>query len=861
MALGHGGVYVAQPPYLLFYPDRNGDDVPDGDPEVLLSGFGMQDAHAFPNSLQWGPDGWLYGAQGSTVTSKVRGIEFQQGIWRYHPLTKEFELFAEGGGNTWGLDFDRHGNAIAGTNWGGKTMLHQVQGGYYIKGFGKHGPLHNPHTYGYFDHIPYKWVKGGHVTCGGIIYRGGSYPEQFRDTYIAANPLANALYWHVLERDGSSFRGRFGGDFLLGNDTWFRPVDCLVGPDGSVYVADWYDKRINHVDPVDNWDRTNGRIYKVEAKGTPPVTGLNLSKKSSKELVGLLSHRNDWFVHEARRILAERRDKTMIPTLRKMISDNRGQLALEALWALYVSGGFDETLAVSLLKHPHEDVRAWTIRLLGDSKKVCPSMRSQLVHVARNDTSPTVRSQLACTCKRLPAQDGLPVVRELLQRKEDVDDPFIPLLLWWAIEDKAISSKDQVLRLLGQPEVWRWPLVQKYILERLARRYLAEGGEANLAACRRLLDRAPGPDEVRLLIRGMDKALDGRPLDKVPAALEKPLETLRQQRPSELLVVRFALRLGSTRAYRRALELVADARVPQSDRIALIEVLGQVGKPECVPVFLKLLGPKEATPVRLAALSGLQPFTDTRIAATVLDLYPRLPGSLRGRAQSLLCSRPASALALLKVVDAGRIAPKEVGLDLLRQVTRFRNEPINQLVRKHWGKVDPATPGEQQTSIRNITRALATGKGDRANGKLLFVKNCATCHTLFGEGNKIGPDLTGADRKNRAWLVANVVDPSAVIRLEYLAYNVETTDGRNLTGLVVESSPKSVTLVDAKNERTVIARDKIETMTASPVSLMPEKLLDPFSEQELRDLFSYLQGDGPVQVPKSPAKKGKKGAG
>src|SRR5687768_12907140 len=125
MCLGRGGLYVAQPPYLLFYPDKDRDDVPDGDPEVLLTGFGMEDAHAFANSLQWGPDGWLYGAHGSTVTAKIRGIEFQQGIWRYHPVTKAFELFAEGGGNTWGVDFDRHGNLLAGTNFGNFAMLHQ----------------------------------------------------------------------------------------------------------------------------------------------------------------------------------------------------------------------------------------------------------------------------------------------------------------------------------------------------------------------------------------------------------------------------------------------------------------------------------------------------------------------------------------------------------------------------------------------------------------------------------------------------------------------------------------------------------------------------------------------------------------
>jgi hypothetical protein len=159
MAFGHGGVFVLQVPYLLFYPDRDRDDVPDGDPEILLTGFGMEDAHSVANSLTWGPDGWLYGCQGSTVTANIRGIEFQQGIWRYHPLTKQFELFCEGGGNSWGLDFDAHGNLIYSTNLSPYRMLHGVQGAYYWKWFGKHGALHNPYAYGSFEHVPGRFVS------------------------------------------------------------------------------------------------------------------------------------------------------------------------------------------------------------------------------------------------------------------------------------------------------------------------------------------------------------------------------------------------------------------------------------------------------------------------------------------------------------------------------------------------------------------------------------------------------------------------------------------------------------------------------------------------------------------------------
>src|SRR6266446_6480841 len=211
IAFGHGGVFVLQVPYLLFYPDRNGDDIPDGDPEVLLRGFGMEDAHSVANSLTWGPDGWLYGCQGSTVTAKIRGIEFQQGVWRYHPITHAFELFCEGGGNSWGLDFDEDGNLIYSTNFGGYRMLHGVQGGYYWKSFGKHGALHNPYTYGYFEHVPYQNFTGGHVTDGGIIYQGDSFPEKFRGKYIAGDLLGHTVQWHELKKSGSTFTASFGG--------------------------------------------------------------------------------------------------------------------------------------------------------------------------------------------------------------------------------------------------------------------------------------------------------------------------------------------------------------------------------------------------------------------------------------------------------------------------------------------------------------------------------------------------------------------------------------------------------------------------------------------------------------------------
>lgn len=868
MALGYGGVFVLQAPYLLFYPDRNGDDVPDGDPEVLLAGFGMEDAHAVANSLQWGPDGWLYGAQGSTVTAHIRGLEFQQGIWRYHPITHEFEVFAEGGGNTWGLDFDAHGNVIAGTNWGPSAMLHQVQGGYYIKGFAKHGPLHNPFSFGYFDHVPYQGFKGGHVTCGGVLYLGGTFPKPFDNTYIAGNLLSNSVYWHVLEPKGSSFTAHFGGDFLVGNDNCFRPVDCLVGPDGALYIADWCDPRANHVDPVNNWDRTRGRVYKVQYVDNSGASSADawkvkvgkgdkdLNKLTSQEVVTILDHPNDWYRREANRILAERRDPAVISILRKMVHDREDHLALEALWALFVSGGFDTQIARECLHHSLADVRLWTIRFLGDPPRpaltgtgragVSSALLAGLVELARTEKCPSVRSQLASTCKRLPGRDALPIIKELARRLEDADDPHIPLLLWWAVEDKAVTDREQVLALFQDPEAWQKPLMHRFIVERLARRYMAEGSKG-YAACAWLLAHASGAKESMLLIQGMEKALEGSRLKSIPPELEKSLADLWTQHPTPLLV-RFMLRLGSRTADELALQMIPDPRVNDPDRIHLIEALGQVGNPACIPALEKLFVESKSNELRLAALGALQAFPEPQVWNRILSLYPSLSGDLRSRAQTFLLSRPSSALVFLQTLDAGKLSPQDVPVDQIRRVALFDNTEIKKLVAKHWGQVAGPPPGARAARINSVLHLLGQGKGNPISGKVLFQKHCATCHTLFGEGNKIGPDLTSADRKNRNFLTTSIVDPSAIIRPEFMSHTVTTTDGRVLHGIIVERSSAAITLVDVKTDRTTLAQDKIESLEPSSVSLMPESIIDPLDDQQIRDLFSYLQADAPIST-------------
>jgi putative membrane-bound dehydrogenase-like protein len=879
--IGHGGVYVVQPPYLLFYPDKNGDDVPDSDPEVLVKGFGMEDTHSYANSLQWGPDGWLYGAHGSTVTAHINGLEFQQGIWRFHPITKEFELFAEGGGNTYGLDFDKYGRAIAGTNWGGFAMLHQVQGGYYVKGFAKHGPLHNAHTYGYFDHVPYEHFKGGHVTCGGIVYQADAYPAEFRDQYIAGNLLSNAVYWHQMTPKGSSFTAKHGGDLLVANDTWFRPVDCFLGPDGSVYVADWYDKRAAHLDPVDNWDKTNGRVYRIEYKGTKQPEPFDLGKKSSAELVELLKHPNKWWRNEARGLLAERRDAAVVPALKKLIDSEKGLLALEAFWALYVTTGLDDDTAAKLLHHDNEHVRAWVVRLLGDRPKtrreypnysppgadVSVQLTEQLVELAKRDPSPTVRSQLACTAKRLDRTPGIRLALALAQRDEDVNDPHIPLLIWWALEPHFAIPALATQHISDYSS----KMMKTHLVERIARRTAAsdlahaaqpdrrsnpdppEVRRNNLVYTFGLLER-PKDDITPLMLRGVEQALDGHAFDVLLPNVKAALDRLEAQYPNDENLFRIRVRFNQGEALCDAHNRASDPKRPEAERVKLIALLGQVHRPESLPVLLQLFRVNGRDSIRAAALNAAFRYGGPEVEKELLTLVPTLSGGLRTQALAVAFSRPATALEVLQLVEGGKLTAKDLGLEQLRPLTEFQDERINKIVEKHWGKLARETPGEKQARISWLNIALGRGTGNATTGKAIFTKTCAVCHTLFGEGGKVGPDLTTADRKNRGAMLTNIVDPSGYIRPEYLAYNVTTADGRRLSGLVAESSGETVTLVNVVNDqpqKTVLARGDIEQMAASPVSLMPEKMLDTLSDQEVRDLFAYLQLDQPP-VPTKP---------
>ncbi len=849
-AIARDGVWVLNPPYLLFYPDRNHDDVPDGDPEVHLQGFGLEDTHSVVNSLQWGPDGWLYACQGSTVTGHVirPGLDknpvhsMGQLIWRYQPKTRKYEIFAEGGGNAFGLEIDSKGRIFSGHNGGDTRGFHYVQGGYYLKGFQKHGPLSNPYAFGYFPAMAHHAVP--RFTHKFIIYDDVALPAEYRGKFFGVEPLQGRIVSGRIDRDGSSFKTKDLGRPVATSDPWFRPVNLTTGPDGAIYFCDLYEPKISHRDHfAGTISKDTGRIYRLEAKGATHRGPENMGTKSTDELIARLGDPNRWTRRMALRLLGERKDPAAKAPLLKRLSQSDGAIALEALWALHWMGALDEATELKSLQHPDPDVRLWTVRLFCDERTVSPQVSAALLRMSAAETNVDVLSQLACSARRLPARDGLPVLRNLTEHDAAVADIHIPLLIWWGIETKAESDRDAVLAVFDDPAFWRRPLVRKFLVTRILQRYAAAGGRTNLMSCVRLFQHSPDAESTRLLVKGFEEASRGRLLAGLPPEL---VEILAKVGGDSLPL---GVRQGRVDAVAKALRVAADPKAAVQERLQMIEIFGEVAQSSSVPVLLSLAERDSDPRIKTAALAALTLYDEPRIGTAVVALYSHLTDDPRSAADTLLSTRKNWSRELLEAVDAGRVDPRQIKPEVVRKMTVHRDPRIAALISKHFPHIKGATTAEMQAQIARLSSVLKPGAGGNPyKGKQLFNNSCAKCHILFGEGGRIGPDLTTFKRDDWLNMLINVVNPSAEIREGFEQVMVVTRDGRAVSGLRFDQDPQVLVLRGVDGQNITVARRDIEETIPQSKSLMPEGLLNGLKDQQVRDLFAYLRSSQPISV-------------
>jgi putative heme-binding domain-containing protein len=654
-------------------------------------------------------------------------------------------------------------------------------------------------------------------------------------------PLLHHVVMSEIAAEGSTFATRDVGYAVDTKDVHFMPVDIKEGPDGALYVADWYDDQCNHYrNHEGKIDKSTGRVYRLTAADAKPRKAADLSSLSSRELVELLGDTNQWRRQTALRLLADRRDATVAPVLAKQLFEREDQLALESLWALNLCGGLDDAIALLALGHVNPQVRLWTVRLLGDGGKVSRDVAARFVRMAGEESNVEVCCQLACSARRLPAADCLAILRGLI-KSQKADDSRLPLLIWWGIEANVASEPGAVVDLLREPAIWQRPVVQKTVAERFMRRFAATGQRKDLLVCAELLRLAPDDAGVKRLMSGFEAAYAGRPMANLPDELAAALE-----RFAGASVV-LGLRQRRAGALEEALKTLADEQADKSKQLQYVQILGEVSQPECVPTLIQLATKSPDNALQAGALRSLSRYDDSKIVAAVINAYGGMTEDVRSAAAALLTCRATWARSLLEAVEGERIQKAWLPLDIVQRMTLLSDPAIVAKVQKHWPEVKPATNEELKREIDRIAGVLQSGVGKPKAGKALFMTQCGKCHTLFGQGGQVGPDLTSFKRDDLAVMLLSIVHPNAEIREGFNTYRVTTDDGRTISGTLAEQDSQTVTLKSAEGALVSIRRSEIDgTLSVSRQSMMPEGLLKDYSDQQLRDLFGYLRMTQPV---------------
>ncbi len=476
IAVGFGGVYVGSPPNLTFIPDADGDDKPDGPPEILLDGWGIQDRHETLNSFIWGPDGWLYGCHGVFTQSMVGkpGAPKSErkfidgGIWRWHPTLKKFEIFASGLSNPWGFDFNDEGQSFA-SCCVIPHIFHVVQGGVYHK---QSRPHVNPYIYDDIKTIRDHEHRSAHG--GARFYLADAFPKKYRNRLFMCNIHQHQVLTDIVKRKGSSYIASHGDDFITTNDLAWVGFSVQTGPEGAVYILDWHDTDIcgNAIKFANS-----GRIYRILPKDAKPIKRPNVGKLSDTELVTIQNHPNDWYVRQSRlqlqmRAAAGKLDKkTVHAGLEKLLSSaSTSGKRLRALWALHVTDGLNPQRLLKLLSHDDEYIRAWTIQLLCENQDPSKTILDQFEKMT-DDSSPVVRLYLACALQRIGFDQRWPILAKLAQHEEDIADNNIPRMLWFALEPMVPAAPEKALELVVAGKI---PNLQQFTARRLVSGDLSE---------------------------------------------------------------------------------------------------------------------------------------------------------------------------------------------------------------------------------------------------------------------------------------------------------------------------------------------------------------------------------------------------
>lgn len=875
------GLIVVQAPETLFLRDRDGDGRAD-ERHVLFRGWGTHDSHAGPSNLHYGLDNWIYGIVGYSGFRGTVGGEFHQfgqGFFRFKPDGSKLEFLRSTNNNSWGLGFSEEGLLFGSTANGNPSVFLGIPNRYYERVRGWSAPVlpgiaGNPPIHPITDKIRQVDFHGHFTAAAGhALYTARSYPRYYWNrTAFVAEPTGHLVATFVLEPVGAGFRARSVWNLLASDDEWTAPIQAEVGPDGQVWVIDWYNYIVQHNPTPPGYrtgkgnayetplrDKTHGRIYRLVAEQAPPSPRLDLRRASARHLVQTLRHENMFWRLHAQRLLVERGQQDVMPDLLALVRDpgvdalglNPG--AIHALWTLHGLGLLDgrhaevTAAAVAALKHRSAGVRRNAVLVL-------PAGETALEALAQADLlrDPEPQVRLA-TLLALADQPASPRAAALLRQALATEAALLhdPQLRDALTSAAAVHIEPFLQQLLAERSPsWVAQPAGAALLERLAEHYARGQPSAALPTLLPALAQAPaslsGP-----LVQGLAR---GWPADQnltLDTAACQALEKLFGQLPAAQRGQLLALcrRWGSPALEKQEVEIksfltkqVNDTHLAEAERLSAARQLVALA-PADISVVRQLLqvlrNPRTSPELARGLLASLEQSDTPGLGTALLDVLPNLTPSVRPAAVPLLLRRPAWTEALLQALEQGRLPLADLSAAHQQMLLQHPQKALAERARRLLRQGGNLPNADRQKVIDDLM-PLTRQRGDPARGRLVFRNHCAKCHRHSGEGGQVGPDLTGMSVHPKSHLLVEILDPSRNIEDNYRQYLLTTRDGRVLAGLLASESKTAIELVDAEARHHVILRQDIEDLRATSKSLMPEGFEKQLSAQDLVDLLEFL---------------------
>lgn len=882
------GAIVYGIPHIRRLTDDDGDGRADRE-QTLYGPFGAQDTHGMCNSFRRGLDGWVYACHGFANTSQVRGgdgheVSMHSGnTYRFRSDGARIEYFTHGQVNPFGLAFDPLGNLYSADCH--SLPLYQLLRGAYYPSFGKpdDGLGFGPQT---LDHL-----HGSTGIAGVVYYAAKHFPPEWRDTVFIGNPVTGRVNHDRLEQHGSTYRAVEQPDFLFCDDPWFRPVDLRLGPDGALYIADFYNCIIGHYEvPLTHprRDRALGRIWRVVYRGdadrpAPPPTMPDLTTSTLAELVAVLGRDNLELRTLATHEIVDRIGAAAAPALQQAVTDANPWRRVHALWALERLGHLGDAALRTLLADDESAVRVHALRVLAErsnwdggvsdgsdadggpwrpaiverltdadgfvrraavealSRQPHRDTLQPLLHVWRDappDDTHLVHAARMAARDHLSAAWGFAAAGKIIAADASAAPRLAELTLGVPQPAAAQFALERLRSGQDAPELW----------ERLLYHAARHGGDDVSLAVQELAmsQRTSPPDRQAAVLRALDRAAEERG-QTLPAALgqwgaELAQELLAASHEAEMrrgLELAQALRVREVHA--ALAELAAGRREPRGLRDAALGACVAIDAAASAGLLREILqAAADPIDLRQHAARDLANVGGSDGRAALAAALAAAPQRLAVEIASALAGSDDGTQLLLDAVAAGKASPT-----LLQEWVvnlRFGGRNVPELKRRVADLTRGLGPPDQR--LRDLIAArreqILNQPGDAALGQPVFTKHCAACHRLGGQGAKIGPELDGIGNRGLERLLEDVLNPSGNVDQAFRASTLALTDGRTFQGLVLREEGSVLILVDGQGKETPVPIAQIEDRQVTPLSPMPANVADLLTEDDFRHLAAYL---------------------